>query len=263
MNSSLSIPRHLVLVAAVASSVWGAPALAEESVAEDGPRKAEARARLDAGNELLRERQYEGALREYQAAFRAYPSPKIRLNIAEAHFQLGNWAGAYDNYQGFLTETEPDSELHAAASARRSELESKVAFIQIESPMDGVAVFVSDVHAGDTPVERVAVNPGRHTVVAEKDGYQSFEISEILTSGETKTVVVAMVPIQVAPPVAIETRTDTKDDGSVFEEWWFWAIVGGVVVVGAGVAVAASTGGSDFLPAGELGASGTSSWERF
>ena len=254
---------HLVFAALM---FVGGPALAQDNEARDadGARKAEARARLDAGNTLLREKQYEGALSEYEAAFRAYPSPKIRLNIAEAHFQLGNWAAAYNNYNDFLAETEPSSELHGPAESRKNELEAKIAFIQVESPMDEVAVFIDGVHAGDTPIERVAVNPGRHTIVAESDGHERFETAEILSSAESKTVLITLVPLKASPPVALgATTTRDEDDESVLEKWWFWAIVGGAVVAGAGIAIAASTGGSDFLPAGELGASGTSSWERF
>lgn len=240
-----------------------APARADDAPDEEAAKKAEARSRLDAGNRLLREKQYEGALTEYEAAYRAFPSPKIRLNIAEAHFQLGNWAQAYRNYGAFLEETPAGSELHSAANARKEELEAKIAFLRLESPMEGVSVRVDGQSEGETPIEPVPVNPGRHAVIAEKDGYQRFEAAEILTTGEEKTVVLALVPIQVTPTIVAETKPPPSDDSTVFEKWWFWAIVGGVVVVGAGVAIAATTGGSDFLPSGELGSSATSTWERF
>lgn len=251
-------------VAALGLSLYTSPSHAGEASAEDAARKAEARARLDAGNQLLREQRYEGALAEYEAAYRAYPSPKIRLNIAEAHSQLGNWAEAFQNYEAFLGETDASSDLHAAARTRKEELEAKIAFIDVQSPVEGARVRVDGEDLGETPLEPIPVNPGRHTVVAEKDGYQRFETAEVFTSGERKTIALALVPIQVRPTTVTTVETPApKDDSSVLEKWWFWAIVGGVVVVGAGVAIAATTGGSDFLPSGELGSSSTSTWERF
>lgn len=241
----------------------GSNARADDAVSEEAAKKAEARQRLDRGNELLRERQYEGALTEYEAAYAAFASPKIRLNIAEAHFQLGDWASAHANYTAFLNEAAGESELHGAARARKAELEQKVAFLEIESPVQGASISVDGKDVGEAPVERMVLNPGRHVITAKKSGYQSFETAEVLTSGETKSVVLALV-IDAPPPVITQTETRPSDDGeSVLEQWWFWAIVGGVVIVGAGVAIAASTGGSDFLPAGELGASGTSTWQTF
>lgn len=257
-------PRSLALLtAAIALWLPARSVRADEAEANDSARKAEARARLDAGNQLLREQRYEGALAEYEAAYSAYPSPKIRLNIAEAHFQLGNWARAYRNYGAFLDETDSSSELHAAAQTRRTELEAKIGFLELESPVEGALVRVDGEPEGETPLAPIPVNPGRHTVVVEKDGYRRFEAAEVLTSGERRSVVVALLPVQTTPTIVAKPEPPASDDSSVLEKWWFWAIVGGVVVVGAGVAIAATTGGSDFLPSGELGSSATSTWERF
>ncbi len=54
-----------------------------------------------------------------------------------------------------------------------------------------------------------------------------------------------------------QTESPQEESGSIFSKWWFWAIVGGVIAVGAGVAigvaVAASGGGGPDPVQGDLG----------
>lgn len=96
--------------------------------------------------------------------------------------------------------------------------------IAVSGPVSGAQVVVGDEPLGTIPLKSDRPFPaGRLDVRISKDGYLDWQSDVFVQPGETNLV---WAELQEAPK-------------SVFEEWWFWTIVGTVVVGGtvAGVAL--------------------------
>src|SRR2546429_3454963 len=89
-------------------------------------------ARFDAGD-------YASALEKFQAAYEAYPSPKIFLNLGEALRRLHRDPAAADAYDRFLTETATAPEVSDAkkrvAQSALEELRGRLGRLRIDSDL--------------------------------------------------------------------------------------------------------------------------------
>lgn len=250
--------------------------------ADNAGDKERAVALLDEGNQLFEDRQYEAALERYESAYAAYASPKILLNIAETHRLLGAADKAAEHYEEFLAKTPESEKKHRKLAQENLEkVLAELGFISVASDPEGAEVRVDGRSVGKTPLEPVRVLAGRRAVSAELEGHQPFKQEVVVRAGQTEEVKISLKSdtpaVTAAPPVdstpsIIEQPTETTvatevpDGGSepITKKWWFWTALGAVVVGGVVLGVvAASGGGSDFVPAGELGKSGTTGWEAF
>ena len=87
-------------VAAVLLS--GAPAVAADPLAPDAERKSRASAHLVKGAQLIDAEDLQGALAQFEAAYRLVPSPVILHNFGVVYQGLGRKAEALDAFERFL-----------------------------------------------------------------------------------------------------------------------------------------------------------------
>jgi hypothetical protein len=133
----------------------------------DGPDgKAAAVRLLDEGNAEFARRSYLAALERYEQAFRAFPSPKIFLNLAQTHQQLRHPGTAAEYFDRFLTEARGVKPEAAAAARRRlAALGPSVGQVRITALPEGGQV---EIDGHPVPVERahkrVYVDPGDHVL---------------------------------------------------------------------------------------------------
>lgn len=268
-----------LLIAAQAdpdSSSDGAPTAQADDRADD---RAAAAQLIREGNALLDEDRPSEALKRFSEAYDLFGSPTILMSIAEAYLKLGNDVRAAEYYQRFLEEKTPTTaaKLVILAEQRLEELAAELAIVKLETSVEGALVSIGDDPIGETPLPPQYLRAGSYRIGATKDGHVPFSVNVDLNSGETRTVALALEPVppELPPPVvtakppplvvaAPPPVVDDDDDDSVLGSWWFWTAVGVVVVAGATVGVVAGTssGGDTFVPGGELGLSGTSSWEK-
>lgn len=253
-----------LLVASIAAHAQG----------DDEGDKTRAAKLLDEGNALFASKRYETALKRYEAAYAAFPSPKILLNLAEVTRELGLADQAADYYERFLAEAGDgvDPKHRSFAEHRVAELEVGLGRIAIEGPA-GLDVRLDGKPRGALPIPPKRVTPGRHTV--EADG---FTEDVTVRAGHVATVripdertpevplVAVPAPAEVTPAIApppppIERAED--DTGTVLGTWWFWTSVGALAAGAVVVGIAASSGGDDFVPGGELGRVSTADWTSF
>jgi hypothetical protein len=114
------------------------------------------------------------------------------------------------------------------------------AVLRIETGDVPARAWVDGNPAGTTPVE-VDVEPGRHEVRVEADGFEPSRGTGSVAAGATATVAFRLVPIERSggPVVAVDgpggPDGPVSGDGTIEEEdslWWVWTIVG-VVAAGA------------------------------
>ncbi len=133
--------------------------------------KSLARDRLEEGSALYRNGDYQGALRKFEQARDLFPSAKIYFNLGQAYSRLGRRAAAVDAFERFLDEaTDADPARRADAARFVTELEPRVARVQVQVPA-GSEVAVDGRPAGVAPLKRaIPVEPGSHQVTARAAG---------------------------------------------------------------------------------------------
>jgi hypothetical protein len=222
----------------------------------DDQAKAEAKKHLEHGNALLLEGKPAEALAAYEAAYAAYPSPKISFSIAEAKLELGRAIEAAEGYERVIRELAPDSPLVLASKEKLAAADARLGRLSIATLPEGAEIEVGGKAIGTAPIDRLRVDPGSVEVTARLGADARSETIEI-AAGEERSVQIDLTPIPPPPPPIVEEEPITS-------KWWFWTAIGaGVVVAGAAVGVAvATTGGDDFVPMGELGTTTLDEWSR-
>jgi hypothetical protein len=72
-----------------------------------------------------------------------------------------------------------------------------------------------------------------------------------------------LTPSISAEPVPALVAPAPSDEPALYERPWVWVVTGALVTAAVVVGVAATTGGDDFLPSGELGSTSTGEWQQF
>lgn len=251
----------------------------------DDVAKTRAGALVNEGNTLLEKGQADAAIEKFNEALRTYRSPKIHVNLAEAHRVAGRPAQAVRHFEIFMARGTSKPGVLRKIEARTRELEKEIARIELSGDLDGATVAIDEWRAPWRNGWRIPVNPGAHIVIVTKEGRRDFERSVEVVAGQLERLDVELVTADAAVAAADETpaidlsprpaagpsgssvvATTTRPDSEdrpLTEAWWFWAGIGGAViaVVAIGV-IAGTTGGDDTLPMGELERSSTADWGR-
>ncbi|MBW2456846.1 MAG: hypothetical protein JRI68_20180 [Deltaproteobacteria bacterium] len=143
------------------------------SAAPAGALKDKAQELLTEGNRLAGEGDFGAALLKFRTAHELYPSPKLLLNIGTSLRYVGRNAEAAATYEEYLAHGDADPSREAELRRILEELEGLIGRLELTLGEPDVRVsldgeLIRDVQDGMV----VRVDPGRHTVVAEKDGRQ-------------------------------------------------------------------------------------------
>ncbi len=184
MNST-PFRRAIAFIVVVALG-WSSPAFAQ-------PREADTH--FKHGVELYKDNDYAAALVEFRRAYELDPRFQVLYNIAEAYYQLQDYANALRTFQKYLNEG--GSKL---TTARRAEVEheldklrKRVARLEISTSEPGVAISIDDVNVGTTPLEEaLLVSAGRRKVTAAKPGASPVTQMVELAGGDTRAIKITM-----------------------------------------------------------------------
>lgn len=144
---------------------------------------------LTEGNQLVRRGDFAAALKRYRAAYELFASPKLLINIGTSLRHLARDAEAARVYEQYLSHPEAEPQKAAEVKALIGELEALVARLTIVLNVPDARVRVD----GRLLPERstrttVRVDPGEHTIVAEREGRQPAVGSVQLGAGEQRTL---------------------------------------------------------------------------
>lgn len=131
--------------------------------------------------------------------------------------------------------------------------------LEVVASVAGAKIFVGGEYAGTGSV-RLKKDPGSYSVRVTREGFEEQIFNLTVTAGQLTTRAVDLKeaaggPVGVGPNGGStngkggETK---KDEGSVFEEAWFWGVIVGVVALGTTVAVVATSGGDDTGDSGRV-----------
>jgi len=210
---------------AVAVTLGSVPALA------DAPKPTkqqieEAMPHFSKGVELYDENDFAGALVEFKRAYELAADYHVLFNIAQAAYQVQNYAAALDGFQRYLNDGGA-----AIAKDRKQfvdkeivKLKGRVAKVEVVVNIAGATVSVDDEEVGKTPLaEPLTVSQGKRKItVSLKDHAPETRTLE-LSGGDTQRLEFQLKEEEKAPPpppVVVETKKKIP--------WVAWGITGGV-----------------------------------
>ena len=225
----------------------------------DPQAKVEAQALMSQGTKLYEQGDVAGALEKFQAAYAAFPSPKLMFNIAQANRDLSRPVEALGAFERFLVGAS-DSPPEKIADARKfvAQLQRELGRIQIDCDTTGAEVSVDGKSVGVIPLlDPIWALPGRHQVTAQHASVAPTIEDADVTAGSVSTVTMRMRPLAAAlaapAPKAVpnfDVRTAPKPS-SADEGWWLgrkwtWIAAGSTVVLAAGAITAGLSAESKF-----------------
>lgn len=262
MRRILAFVVSLALVTTVTDALAQAPA--------DAERTAAARALFEEGMHAVDEGDWATAADRLRRSQELRPSPVVRYNLALALSELGHIVEASEHLRALVRESPQGSDVNRLASERLEAILPRLGRLRIDvsGPRSTVEVRLD----GDVvPDALVGVpqpaDPGAHRVTLQRgeDEVAAHEVT--VTSGALATVALE-APAAVAPrpedvaragvqPGPDDPAVPVTDTGGVEGEWWFWTLIGAVVVVGAAVAIGAWAATSAQPPPYVVGDSGS------
>ena len=177
---------------APAGTARGAPPTVSTQSLRDSLAEDE-RAKFDEGSRLYRESRFAEAREAFLVAYATSNDPRLLFNVAVCDKALGRYARAIATLKKSLATTGrplPADYTQRAAEAIAT-LSRYVAFLTIESPLDGASFSVDGEPVRELPV---ALETGPHVVVATKDGYEAATQTVTAIAGEALRVTLAPAP---------------------------------------------------------------------
>lgn len=186
---SLMRSRALLLGAALVL----APALAG---AQPSPTRSEAQERFSRAITLFEQRNYEGALAEFERVFQLTGRADLLFNIGRTHEALGRYPDAANAVEDYLRRSP------ALPPERRAEVEQilanvrrYIAYLRVNvDPAAAVLRVDGRVIDAARRAADIPVSPGRHVVETTLDGYRRDEQTVLVASGDHRAVQVALRP---------------------------------------------------------------------
>jgi hypothetical protein len=180
----------------------------------DAEDKARAKALLQEGLTFNRKGQHAQALAKFEAAYAAYPSPKLWFNIGQVQVALDHPLEAVQAFEKFLALV-PDARSEDRKDARSAlaELGKKLGRLQIRCETTGAEVVLDGKSVGRVPLpEPLWAMPGSHRVTISHEGSVPATETVEISAGIAALVVIRLAPVS---PVAAPSAPSAAKPGSV------------------------------------------------
>ena len=198
------------------------PWAAGVSIAEQN----QARALFHAGNRFFEASQYAQALTHYHKALARWDHPAIHYNAGICQIHMNQPESAYRNFIASLRYGEKPlgPEKTNQANTYLQLLRGQLVSLTIHSADSGAVVSLDGVRLFVGPgTETRMVKPGRHQIVASKDGYLTEQQDRKFDAGTKQRITLRLVAVQDSVQFQRRWRRATP--------WW---------IVGSGLAVASA-----------------------
>ncbi len=102
--------------------------------------------------------------------------------------------------------------------------------VKIRTNIDGATVAVDGKIAGTAPFD-ADVPAGKRQILVQAPGHKAFTQTVELEGGKVFDLLVTL------EPAAVAGAEIAPDDDPIYKKWWFWTIIGAVVVGGTAAGV--------------------------
>ncbi len=179
--------KSLLLASLTAGLALG---LVTRAAAQDDDARAQARQHFTTGVARFEAHDYQGALEQFQEAYRLAPHPSVRVNMANCYEQLDRPLEALHHYEGFLAESEnptPQQRREVQAAIRR--LQGQLGALRLVVAPDGATVTIDDAETRRAPIlTPIMLERGTHTLVVSADGFVTARQQVQIAGGDTQRV---------------------------------------------------------------------------
>jgi hypothetical protein len=255
---SFAIPSRRVACLALAVAALSAPGVAEAQ-RTNRQQTAAARSLFERGLQHFDAHEFPAAAEAFQRSYDLRPSPVVGYNLASALRELGRLVDATEVLRAVVHAEDAPPPVAAAAQAMLDELEPRLGrlVIRVDGPVDSVELRIDERVLSSAVVGvLVPADPGRHRIVASRDGETIAEATVSITEGRPSetTLVVPPLPEPAVPDAREAARMsegrmrgpldqgeDDRDDHALRRNPWLWTGVGIVVVGGVLAAVLLAT----------------------
>ncbi|MFK7927693.1 MAG: PEGA domain-containing protein [Myxococcota bacterium] len=164
----------------------GAPAFAQDNTDTAVDLAQEADLHFQLGIEAYKDKDYTRALEHMLLSNRLAPNKNVTFNVAQCYVGLRQYNDAYRAFNAYIT-LESDPERQAVAQREMNKFADRVALLNITSDPPGATIYVDRKNLGSrgTTPAVLALPPGEHTVILERQGHDPSNVQASLTSGTT------------------------------------------------------------------------------
>jgi hypothetical protein len=171
----------------------------------DDPKLNEAQRRFHHGIDLYKGGDFAAAQAEFTRAYELVPHYKILYNLGQVTYQRHDHASALRYFRQYLADgvDEISAERRHEVTGDITDLEQRIARLQIDTAEEGAEVFVDDVLVGKAPLRAlVAVNAGPRKIdlVARSGEHRSRQVD--VGSGEVVRIAFPRLTLVAPPPAA-------------------------------------------------------------
>jgi tetratricopeptide (TPR) repeat protein len=209
----------------------------------------EARNAMERGVAAAKAGDHVVALALYQRAQELVPQANLPYRFAaESYEALARWEEAVQSYEAYLR-VKADVRDADKVRAHIDELRTRYleGTLDVECEPEGSDVFVDDEASarGATPLKKLTLPKGDHTLIVKRDGFRPFKSAPKVAAGATVIVHCRLERDQplVTPPTAGTSPSSAgllspaqpeapRASKPFYATWWFWTgaalVVGGV-----------------------------------
>lgn len=199
-------------------------------------------ARFERGVQLYEAENFDGALVEFNAAYKATNNFKLLFNMGICLVALKEYAEAWDVFQRYLSDggNEISASRRADVNDRVQKLSLMVARIRVTSNAPaGASLFVDDRLVGTFPFERdITVKAGRRQVGVVAGDRRVTKFVEV-GSGDKNVIVDVPLSDRPASPSHASAARDSNGPAIPWPLWGLTAVLAGGTAITGGLAVSA------------------------
>jgi hypothetical protein len=213
-----------------------------EEVQQAQARWSEGKAYFDAGN-------FEAARVAFKQAYTVFPHPVFLQNLGEAELRSGRNVEAARHFEAFLrTSSSVSGSQRDLARKSLKKAAEKLGSVVVDTNAEDAEIRVDDEVVGRSPLGGLAwyVEPGKHVVVARKEGYLDGTEQVFVPVGRAKTVVVRVQRVAAGPAESPESASPAprpalpaepahEEDAAVDAKTW--VVAGGVALTAVALTV--------------------------
>lgn len=198
---------------------WKSPASEPSAAAVQ-----EAKALYIAGNRAVEQGRWSDALVDFERAYALSGVPAALFNVATTLRAIGRHVESRDAFAQLLAKHPTlDPEIRTQAEKYLAEERARIGTLTLDGVPAKARIYVDGHETTDTTID---VDPGKHSLRVDDAKSKPFTWEGSFGDGEHRSVVVKMLPADVAKP-------PEKSSGGVLSSPWFWGAVGVVIVGGA------------------------------
>jgi len=197
---------HFILSCALlAGFSWSAPCSADDV-------NEQAKEQFLQGVKYLEQDYYSAALKAFETSYDLKPVHNLLFNIGMCEKALERYVAAIGTLEDFLGAGKniPES-MKLEAEAALEEMQKRIGKLRLADVPEGSDVLVDGRRVAQTPLdEPIKLDPGKHTLVIVKEGYENFE-AEINTEANTSMLIRVPLPKKVVQPKKSQKDIDAEE----------------------------------------------------